>query len=168
MRYELNKGGIEKLKAMMEKRFCTLKKEASVTAFEFLINFGYHAVFNPQPYDIDKGWTWYYAANWNVGVGSIDRSVIVPKRPVDHKYPEEYRAEWSDNKNKTKDFSALDIGKTIYVTNSVYYGKWLNDGGFQLRDTFWIVSKPNRFIEQCESHLSKKLPGIIRKAKTGG
>lgn len=168
MTYNLDKSGIKQIEDLIRKRILSVKKETALSAFDFLLNFGYHAVLKPMPYDIDKGWTWYYAANWNIGVGSIDMSVIDPMRPIDHEYPEEYRPEWSDKKNNNGMLSKIDLEKAVYVTNSVYYGPWLNNGNIPSNSTFWRKSKPNRFIEHCESNLRRSIPGIIRKVKSGG
>ena len=50
--------------------------------------------------------------------------------------------------------NTANFGQSIYVTNSVYYGKWLNDGGY-LDPTYTKSSHPNRFIEQCLDHIEQ-------------
>jgi hypothetical protein len=53
---------------------------------------------------------------------------------------------------------------TIYVTNSVYYGKWLNDGGY----LWWTHNKysvPNHFLELCYAHLKSNINIIVNNVK---
>ena len=167
MKIPLNKKGIELIKKRCETRVAGLLQIMAWEAARYLLDFGYHAFLGSGPNSTNgPGWSYYYAANWNCSVGSIDRSVIMPERdPFDEKsgaYAGDLGTKQDDLRRNP--FTDAKVGDVLYVTNSVYYGKWLNEGGTEFL-THQNDSKPNRFMELCEAYLRDKMSDFIRYVK---
>ena len=167
MRIPLNKHGIALIEEKCRSRVRELQQLIAAEAADYLLNFGYHAFLNSGPGSGNgPGWSWYYAANWNCSVGTVDRSVITPERDP---FNEEEKSYEGDLYEKIEDsrgnpFREAKFGDVLYVTNSVYYGKWLNEGGTEFL-THLNESHPNRFIELCEAYLKDKMSELVRTIK---
>jgi hypothetical protein len=163
MRIKLDKSGVVKIRKLCEDRVNAVKEQCAISAMEYLLNFGYHAVAVSGP-GRSPGYSYYYAANWNASVSVIDTSVITPERdPFDEQkgeYVMELTAKQSDLMISV--IQQSDIEKSVFVTNSVYYGKWLNDGGSAEFLTYNNDSAPNRFIELCTAHITTSVNGIVQ------
>ncbi len=160
---KLNKKGIQRIERLCRRRVTALQHEFAYQANRYLLNFGYHSFLDSGPNaNNGPGWSYYYAANWNVSVNGIDGSVIAPERDP---FDEPAGSFSGDLMEKQMDYgisviSKAEFGETIYVTNSVYYGKWLNEGGTEFL-THNNVSRPNRFIELCEAFLRDEAKGLV-------
>lgn len=160
---KLNKNGIRRIEKLCRRRVTALQHEFAYQANRYLLNFGYHSFLGSGPNaNNGPGWSYYYAANWNVSVNGIDGSVIAPERDP---FDEPAGSFSGDLMEKQMDYgisviSKAEFGETIYVTNSVYYGKWLNEGGTEFL-THNNVSRPNRFIELCEAFLRDEAKGLV-------
>lgn len=166
----LNKKNIAKIRRMMEKRISLVKKLMAYQAARYLVEFEYHAKWTPQPWGQNiHGWTDYYAASWNIGIGSENLSFILPPRQWQGKGEPAGAFTYAWNRTANADYGWNTInsakpGETVFVTNPVYYGSWLNNGGF-LHETFLRQSRPNRFIELCRDFIDGRLDNIIKTAK---
>ena len=164
-RFKLDKVGVGKIRAMLEHQVAQTQKKLAGEAYYFFTNFGYHSVHPSGPFmfpEEEQGWTEYYAANWNIGIEAPDISVIQPPREIDD-YKDRFIDELIAVKTNDRYIGVINTaktGQTIFVTNSVYYGKWLNDGGRRY-DTYTIDSHPNRFIEQCIDHIEQNADRIV-------
>lgn len=160
---KLNKKGIQRIERLCRRRVTALQHEFAYQANRYLLNFGYHSFLDSGPNaNNGPGWSYYYAANWNVSVNGIDGSVIAPERDP---FDEPAGSFSGDLMEKQMDYgisviSKAEFGEIIYVTNSVYYGKWLNEGGTEFL-THNNVSRPNRFIELCEAFLRAEAKGLV-------
>ena len=156
-KFKLDKAGVGKIRSLLRGQVAKVEKKLAAEAYYFFVNFGYHSVYPSGPFmspESEQGWSEYYAANWNIGVGTPDFSVIQPPRKINEeadKYIGEL-IEVKDDDRYIRVINNANFDDSIYVTNSVYYGKWLNDGGF-LAPTFTKYSHPNRFIELCIDHI---------------
>lgn len=111
------------------------------------------------PADMGDGWSLFYAINWRVGIGSADTTVGPGTRRYDEKrnrFAQYMSVSWSLAISKLQDFSAQGKLGRVHVTNSTWYGDWLNRGGYELDGTFLKVSAPNRFIEKCDDYLTRR------------
>lgn len=168
-KFKLDKNGIKAVTDKMRRRANAVKQEFAFECSEYLLNFGYH-VDGGSPNDTSPGFTGYYAANWNQGINVVNRDIIggglggddVPfgdsasvsgRSPFDDTAGRFFSV-LSQKKGDRYIINEAQITDTIFVTNSVYYGKWLNDGG-TLGWTFAGRSQPNRFLELCFAHLNK-------------
>ena len=165
-KFKLDKRGVEKIRAMLQHQVAQVEKKLAGEAFYFFTEFGYHSVNPSGPFmspEYKQGWSEYYAANWNIGIDSPDISVIYPPREIDEQ-PDKYIDDLIAVKTNNHYLSVINtanFGQSIYVTNSVYYGKWLNDGGY-LDPTYTKSSHPNRFIEQCLDHIEQNADRIVK------
>lgn len=167
MRIPLNKKGVAIIEKMCRDRVTGVLQLVATEAADYLLNFGYHAFLNSGPNGGEgPGWSWYYAANWNVAIGSPDNSVITPERDPFAEDEKAYEVDLYEKLDelKEKPFKDAKIDDVLYVTNSVYYGKWLNDGGTEFL-THLNEAKPNRFIELCEAYLKDKMNDFIKEIK---
>lgn len=161
---KLDPAGLKKLRHMMEQRVLLVQMELAREAMYFLLNFGYHKdgggkFMSPEE---NQGWTEYYAANWNVGIGNPDLSVIQPLRGSvpGTLEKDDYIGELSSKKesgNYEGKINTVAKGQSIWVTNAVWYGERLNDGDYDVT--------PNRFIELCRDHLDGQKDRIIKESK---
>lgn len=161
--FHLNAAGRKAVIDKLKYRVNAVKKETAKTAWDYLVNFGYHSFRLGGPNARSVGWSDYYAANWNQGLESPNITVITPERAYDEEEGAFSDVAW----DKAEDYSIINEAMpsdTIFVTNSVWYGKWLNDGGFDTR-TFTKESHPNRFMELCHSHLHKNISVIVKNAR---
>lgn len=163
--YKLNKAGRNAITEKIKRRINAVKQETAARCYQYLLDFGYHAVLDSGPGGKNgPGWSGYYAANWNLGINTPDISVVTPERNF---FDEEKGAFLPVLYNKMGDFSVVNKSQfddTVFVTNSVYYGKWLNDGGFEFL-TSVHESHPNRFMELCQAYLEKNISVIIKAVK---
>lgn len=167
MKIALGKKAIGHIEKKCRERVTAMLEEIAKEAAAYLLNFGYHAFLRSGPDSGDgPGWSWYYAANWNVAVGSPDRSVITPERDPFDEEEKAYELELYEKLDALNGriFEDTKFGDTLFVTNSVYYGKWLNEGGTEFL-AHLNEAKPNRFIELCEAHLRNEIPRLIRMVK---
>lgn len=166
MIYPLNKKGISQIEAMCRKRVLLLQEKLAEAAMDYLLHFGYHSFLGSGPNAKNgPGWSAYYAANWNCSVGSIDRSVITPERDPFNEKAEAYLGDLYEKEEMSEGFfDKAKFGEQLFVTNSVYYGKWLNDGGVEFL-SHNTDSNPNRFVELCNAYLNDKLKDLIREIK---
>lgn len=150
-RIKFNKTGITKIQSLFQYQVLQMQKRCAELSYTYLTQFGYH-VERAKEFEskYGGGYSFYYVANWNVGVGCADTSVISPERHVDNdiygRFSDIIAAKGKDYVQTVTD--GILFGSSITVTNSVYYGKWLNYGGY-LKETFAKNSTPNYFIEQC-------------------
>lgn len=149
----------------LKRRVNAVKQETAFECSEYLLNFGYHAKLESGPNGTNgPGWSYYYAASWNQGLNEVNRSVIAPgRKPFD----EQQGAFLSDLEAKKGDrfiINEASLEDTIFVTNSVYYGKWLNDGGY-LTWTATGSAHPNHFLELCHAHLKSNINIIVKNVK---
>ena len=165
-RYAFNKANVRKLLNKAQRRVIRLQQKSAKNAMDYLVYFGYHVHWKSGPWlSKGAGWTWFYAANWNYGLGTPDSSVISPYRPVNDPIEKHYSAEWNKKANEIKKLPETDGRSTLFVTNSVYYGRWLNDGGF-LYNTYWEQNdQPNRFLELCAEYLRRNAAAALKEAK---
>ena len=157
-RFKLNKTGIAKVRKMLRHQVAEVQKAFAVNAYTFLVDFDYHVDGGSQGTG-PGGWSFYYVANWNCKVSGIDKSVITPPRA----WSEEYQ-KFAGKVDRQKIFTVtpnLTCGKRISITNSVWYGPILNDGGSDPR-FHAESSRPNRFLEQCLNHLEDMAPTLIK------
>lgn len=164
--FKLDKKGIAGIASLCRRRALAVKQETAGEAFRYLVNFGYHSFLMSGPNGKNgPGWSYYYAANWNCSLNTVDKSVITPEREPNEEegaYQAELGAKQSGE--GTDAIAEAKFEDVIYVTNSVYYGRWLNDGGSEFR-THNTESHPNRFLELCESHLQGRMIDIVANAK---
>ena len=156
-RFKLDRAGVNKIRKMLRHQVTEVQKSFAVEAFSYFMNFGYH-VDGGGPEDGGGGWSLYYLANWNCKVDGIDTSVLSPER-----YWGARQSEYISRVDPRKIFSEvsrLSCGKSISVTNSVWYGPILNEGG-QHPAFFAGGSLPNRFIEKCHLHLAETAHNLI-------
>ena len=165
-KFRLDDRGIEKIRYLLEHQVMQTEKKLAESAFYFFVNFGYHSVtVNVGPFktsETEQGWSEYYAANWNVGIDGPNFTVIQPERQIDEE-GDKYIQDLLKVKNTNGYINAIDsanMGQSIFVTNSVYYGKWLNDGGF-LEPTYTKESQPNHFLELCDDYVRNNVKKII-------
>ncbi len=160
--YRLDRKGIDAVARKLRRRLVAVRNSTAEAAWRYFVNFGYHAYLESGPDGKNSpGWSFYYAANWNKSVGAPNTSVISGKRSTEDKEFGEYAAELSAKKAAPPLKDAANISDNIYVTNSVHYGKWLNDGGVSDL-TFTKKSHPNRFIELCKSYLENNSSAIVK------
>ena len=162
MRVKLDKSGIAKIRELCEKRVAAVKQQCAIQAMDYLLNFGYHSTLPSGP-GTEAGYSYYYAANWNASVSVINTSVLTPERDPFDEQPGAYQAELAAKQSDLmiSVISETDVEKSVFVTNSVYYGKWLNDGGTEFL-THNTESYPNRFVELCTAHVTASVDGIIK------
>lgn len=166
MNYSLDKKGIAQIKAMMKKRTLHIVALLATEAFDYLLHFGYHATTGGGPdRRYGPGWSAYYAVNWNCGIGTPNLSVLLPERDVFNEKATAYLADLYEKDGTVNGaFDNATFGKQLFVTNSVYYGQWLNEGGVEFL-THNTESLPNRFIELCNAHLLGKVDELIKEIK---
>lgn len=164
--YKLNSSSIRKIQQKLENRANAVKVGAAKHAEWFLLNFGYHAKLESGPFGVNWfGWSGYYALNWNVSKNQPDFSITIPLRNSLNEKRQRFTSELSAKQNNVDQyFKDIAIDDSIYVLNSVYYGKWLNNGGL-LMNTVVMTSHPNRFMELCEAHVKSEMKKIVTKAK---
>lgn len=164
--YELSKQGIKALMNKLKRRANAVKQEAAFECSEYLLNFGYHAKFESGPNGTNgPGWSFYYAASWNQGLNDVNRSVISEgRKPFGDEAQGTFLNELQSKKGDRFVINEAALEDTIYVTNSVYYGKWLNDGG-EIEWTVLGKSHPNHFLELCYAHLKSNINIIINNVK---
>ena len=159
----LDKKGIRQIEKLCKRRVAALQREFAYRANRYLLDFGYHSFLASGPNaNNGPGWSYYYAANWNVSVNGIDGGVLTPERDP---FDEPAGSYAGDLMAKQMDYglsviSKAEFGDTIYVTNSDYYGKWLNEGGTEFL-THNTESRPNRFIELCEAFLRDEAKDLV-------
>lgn len=167
-KYTLDKNGIKALTDKLRRRANAVKQEFAFECSEYLLNFGYH-IDGGGPNDTSPGFTGYYAANWNQSLNVVNRDIIggasgdddIPfgdtatsgRRNFDD-VAGRFLSVLSQKKGEMYVINEAHLNDTVFVTNSVAYGKWLNEGG-TLDWTFAGKSQPNRFLELCFAHLNK-------------
>lgn len=181
VKHNFDKKGIKEVIDKLKRRANAVKQECAFECSEYLLNFGYH-IDGGGPNDPSPGYTGYYAANWNQSLNVVDRTLVgggaggedIPfanesssggRRPFDD-IQGRFLTVVNDKKGDRFVINEADLADVIYVSNPVYYGRWLNDGG-ELQWTFSGKSQPNRFLELCQAHLESKTlhNSIIRKVK---
>jgi hypothetical protein len=163
--YKLNSAGIKALADKLRRRIVAVRNMTAEEAYAYWVKFGYHAKIESGPFCKNgPGWSFYYAANWNKAVGAPDESVISPERNEDMPIAS-YKSSLERKITAPPLKDADNIRHNVFVTNSVWYGRWLNDGGTAV-GTFIRRSQPNRFIELCEEHLQNHSGDIIKKVIT--
>jgi hypothetical protein len=158
-RFKLDKNGISRLRKHLKSQVVKVEQKMAREAYDYFLNFGYHV--DGGGVEIGGGgYSLYYVANWNCAINERDTSVISPRRSINDAKPNEFEAMIDPDKalRVSKD---LKCGDSISVTNSVYYGPWLNHGGV-LSATYNKISAPNRFLEQCRAHIEANSKYIIR------
>ncbi len=164
--FKLNDKGLKSLQAVMQKRTAEVQRQIALGAYWYLLEFGYHASLASGPYGVNgPGWSDYYAANWNISVGEPIRKVIKPVRSELKAEREQFMAQLSAKREIS--LKNIPPGIPVFVTNCVYYGKWLNDGGF-LANTFKKKSSPNRFMELCLAAAKNNADNVIRNVAKSG
>ena len=164
-KFRLDSRGIEKIRSMLKNQVKNTEKKLACETYDFFVNFAYKKDGGGIKAGGD-GYTLYYLSNWNVGINGIDTSVTPPYRITvsdgnRNIYP-------VDREKANRITESLTFGDSISVTNSVWYGPILNDGGFfddvgsNKIDDFCI---PNRFMEQCIDHIEQNAERIIRQVK---
>lgn len=161
-RHAFNKANVQKLLHKAIRRVHRLQQKTAGDAMDYLVRFGYHAKNESGPDGAGggAGWSFYYAANWNYGLGSPNTSVITPYRP-DNAEAAAYASELAEAESRKVPESD---GEAMFVTNSVHYGRWLNDGG-ENEGTFVGMSQPNRFLELCEEHIRRTVRENLKVVK---
>lgn len=161
-KFKLDKNGIKKIQTMLKNQTAKVEKQLAVAAYDYFLNFAYH-VKGAGPKNGGGGYSLYYLANWNCCLNAIDNSVISPPRPVRDATAGQYGNSIARKKAAVATQSAV-CGDSISVTNSVYYGPWLNNGG-TLDETHQVESEPNRFIELCVDHVENSVEKIVKQVK---
>jgi hypothetical protein len=163
--FHLNAAGRKAVMEKLKRRVNAVKQETAFECSEYLLNFGYHAKLESGPDSKNgPGWSFYYAASWNQGLNKVNRSIISPgRKPFDEKGGVFFSV-LESKKGDRFIINEAAVEDTIFVTNSVYYGKWLNDGG-ELPWTFLVYSHPNRFLELCYAHLKSNISIIVKNAR---
>ena len=153
-KFKLDKSGVEKIRQMLEGQVAEVEKRLACTAYDYFMNFAYK-IDGGGVQDGGGGWTLYYLSNWNVCINGIDFSVFPAERDAKKGYRENI------NREKAKTVTeGVVCGDTITVTNSVWYGADLNNGGLYRSDD--RNTKPNRFIELCQGHIKDNVNIIIK------
>lgn len=119
----------------------------------------YYESGNVGPADMGDGWSLFYAINWRIGIGTPDLTVGPGRRAFDEKrnrFAQYMPVSFSLATSSLQEFSRAGKLGRIHLTNSVWYGDWLNRGGYELEGTFLKVSAPNRFIERCDDYLRRR------------
>lgn len=119
------------------------------------------------PAEMGGGWSMFYAVNWRVGAGNADTRVGYGRRRFDeipNRFAQYMPMAFGMAVSEIQNFASHGAFGRLHVTNSVWYGDWLNRGGYELDGTFCRVSKPNRFIEQCEGYLLRRTKMITEMA----
>ena len=157
--FKLDKRGVGKIRSMLKHQVAQVQKKLAREAYDYFLDFGYHKDGGGVEWG-GGGWSLYYLSNWNVGINQIDITVTPPVRiPSQHNYRgnvDYEKAKWITDE--------AEFGDTITVTNSVRYGRVLNDGGFfdevgEFDHEFCI---PNHFIEQCLDHIEQNAENIVK------
>lgn len=159
-RFALDKAGIEKIRSMLKHQVSQTQKKLACETYDFFLNFAYKKSGGGVTSG-GGGWTFYYLANWNVGINEINETVSPPEREpwgddgdINY-YP-------ADLEKALRVTNSAKFGDSISVTNSVEYGPILNDGGVfgsgENKNSFCV---PNRFIEQCRDHIEQNAKTII-------
>lgn len=145
--FPLNKRNCKRIGKMLEAQMDNAQKRFANEAYFYLTHFKYSLSGGLDYQSEGGGWSLYFVSNWNVSIGKIDKSVHPAVRVA---IPGLYRKNIKYGKaEETFTLRKNNINDTLYVTNSVYYGKILNNGGsFPNGECY-----PNRFIELCQAHL---------------
>lgn len=145
--FPLNKRNCKRIGKMLEAQMDNAQKRFANEAYFFLTHFDYSLDGGSENEGQGGGYTLYYVSNWNVSIGKVDESVKPKERVLEE---ERYRGNIDYGKADNKfTLRKNNIKDTLYVTNSVYYGKTLNSGGYFEN----AICAPNRFIERCQAHL---------------
>lgn len=158
--FKFNKGGIRKIEKMLKHQITAVQKKTAIKAYGYFINFTYKATTGGTS-GAPGGWTWNYVANWNVSVGSAKNQInTFPDRDsVSDQVG--YFADQIDPEKAISVTKRVGFERSIFVTNSVEYGKVLNDGGVYQNHDF----APNRFLEGCLAHLAGNMKNIIHEVQ---
>lgn len=156
-RFKFDQSGIRKIERMLKHQITAVQKKTAIKAYGYFSNFTYKATTGGKSGE-PGGWTWNYVANWNVSVDNADTSVST--------FPDRdsvadqigYFADQIDPQKAVTVTQNLEFGKSVFVTNSVDYGRALNDGGVYQNHDF----TPNRFLEGCLGHLAGNMKKIIQ------
>ena len=162
-RFKLTHGGVNRIKQHLKNQVAFAQRELAASAFDYFVNFEYHARLSPKPMAGPGGWSLFYVANWNAAIGNPDTSIIVPYRRKDEE-PDAYAGNLKDEEYARGKLAELQAGQKCYVTNSVNYGPWLNNGGF-LDGTFAQTSRPNRFMELGKAYTMMMVKPVAKYAK---
>lgn len=152
-KFKLDKSGVDKIRNMLKGQVAEVEKRLACEAYDYFMNFAYKRDGGGVA-DGGGGWTLYYLANWNVSINGIDASVSPAERYSDATYFSFVRPEKAEIITER-----VVCGDVITVTNSVDYGQVLNSGG-DFSDG--SSSKPNRFIELCQGHITNNINIIIK------
>ncbi len=157
--FKLDRNGINKIRQHLHRQVLTVQKALACEAYDYFLNFEYH-IDGGGVAPGGGGWSLYYLANWKCAVNGIDATVIQPERSIRRASAGAYDYA-IDQLKATRICSDAQYGDSISITNSVYYGDWLNRGGL-LPQTHQKTSKPNRFIELCVAHIHDSAKDIVK------
>lgn len=145
--FPLNKRNCKRIGKMLEAQMDNAQKRFANEAYFFFTHFDYSLEGGNQNQSQGEGYTLYFVSNWNVSIGKVDESVHPKDRILKEElYRKNINYGKADEKFTLRKNNVKDI---LYVTNSVYYGKTLNNGGYFENS----ICVPNRFIERCQAHL---------------
>ena len=166
-KFKLDEAGIRKIRDMLETQVRNVNRLAATEAYEYLIDFGYHAIWDSGERDDDPGWSFYTAANWNCSINVADKSYLVPERKITDGGEDYGSRESSIDLNKARTvFESVKVGDSLFVTNTSPYIKVLNDGG-ESKDLYLKRSRPNHFMELAEAHIKDVAEEIIKITEKG-
>lgn len=156
-KFKLDKAGVNKIRKMLCGQVANVEKKLACEAYDFFLNFGYHKEGSGIQ-DGGGGWTFYYLSNWNVTVNGADFSYTPDTRFSNDDY-------WNnvDREKAKRNTQDVQCGDSITVTNGVWYGGILNDGGVfpDGGNPENNMCEPNRFMEQCIDHIENITVKVI-------
>jgi len=146
--FPLNPRNIQRIKSMLETQVYNASKRFAKEAYYYFTHFYYNVNGGMELDSEGGGWTLYYVSNWNISVNGIDTSVFPAEREI---IKDKYKS--NIDYTKAENFLRDKTSGMICVTNSVYYGSTLNNGGVLESGITTVTVKPNRFVERCNAHL---------------
>lgn len=167
-RFPLNDANIKRITEMLEHQINEVKKRCAAEAYEYLIDWGYHAVFDSgEKGQNESGWSFYTAANWNCSINVVDKSMLSPKRSIEGSGEDFASREGEIDFYKARTvFESVKTQDHLFVTNTSPWISVLNDGGSSM-DLFVKNSKPNHFMEKTQDHLKDVVEEVIKIVNKG-
>lgn len=166
-KFKLDEAGIRKIRDMLETQVRNVNRLAATEAYEYLIDFGYHAVRPSGEHDDDPGYSYYTAANWNCSINVADKSYLLPERKITGSGERGASRASNIDLNKARTvFESVKVGDSLFVTNTAPWISILNDGGYS-KYLYTKGSHPNHFMELAEAHMKDVAEEIIKITEKG-
>ena len=170
-KFKLDHQGVLKIGKMLRKQVANVNRELARETYDFFTNFAYKRS-GGGVVEGGGGYTLYYLANWRVGINGYDTTVSPEYRLTETPQGEKITYP-VDRERAIRETAYVLCDDVISVTNSVDYGKTLNDGGRFQYDYEYNGKKyneeeecqPNRFVEKCEAYITQQAKFIIRRVE---